>query len=608
MPEWQATTVGATAATPEPVELPGKPAAFAGDDAVRYVAELADPRSPAEDVAVLHLQGCYAHTEVELAGSVLGDPPTPRSHDVYFAPLRIPFYPAESCRIAVTCRSPTDRFGGLHDTDRVPEPDRVPAPWWAADLETHPLPFLDSLDVRPAVTDDGAVLHVSTTVVAADRREDRITYSLRPAGETATRGTMERATVETDGPGKTTVEHEIEVLDPALWWPRERGKQHRYTLKASLGESERTVTTGIRDVERDGETLRVNGEPITVRGVNLTTADVADVERALDCNANLVRGHAHVLPPAVYAACDEAGLLVWQDLPLTGPGGFDVDRGRELGAALGRVYGRHPSLAVTTVHDEPTDAFAAGLGSGPLDSLRRRWRAWRTEYDTGPAVRVAEALPAEIPCFPVVGDPGTGSEARRLFPGWDYGEAGDASALVERGPTAVVAEFGAGSLGSGDPSEAADFDRAKHDRHVAGDRDASQAYQARVIGTVASALRRGGVGGIVYSLRDTDAAGLGVYTADGEPKPAQATLAGAFEPLQAFLSEDGRVVVRNELPASVEAELAWEVGDASGTASISVAAGDRWDGDPLPPASDDPTATLEVRTDAGTVTRTVERG
>jgi hypothetical protein len=605
MPEWHASTVGETAPTPEPVELPGKPTAFAGDDAVRYVAELDDPRSADEDVAVLHLDGCYAHAEVEIAGSVLGET-GPISHDVYFAPRRIPFYPAEPCRIAVTCRSPTDRFGGLHDTDRVPEAERVPAPWWAADVETHPLPFVDSLDVRPAVTDDGAVLHVSTTVVAAERCTERITYSLRPTGDTPTRGTMERATVETDGPGKTTVEHEIEVFDPALWWPRERGTQHRYTLKASLGESDRTVTTGIRDVERDGGTLRINGEPITVRGVNLTTADAADVERALECNANLVRGHAHVLPPDVYAACDEAGLLVWQDLPLSGVGEFDVDRGRELAAALGRVTGRHPSLAVTSVHDEPTDAFGAGVGSGWLDSLRRRWRAWRTEYDAGPAERVAEALPDGVPCFPVVGDPGTGSEARRLFPGWDYGEAADAQALIERGTPDVVAEFGAGSLGSGDPVHAADFDRTKHDRYVDGDRDTSQAYQARVVETVASAVRRANVGGVVYSLRDTGAAGMGVYTDDGEPKPAQAALSDAFEPLQAFPTDDGRVVVVNDLPAAVDAELAWESGEAAGTESIAVDAGGRWVSDRITPAGDATTVTFEVRTDVGTVTNTVE--
>ncbi len=608
MLEWHATTVGATASAPEPVELPGKPAAFAGDDAVRYVAEPDDPRSGDEDVAVLHLDGCYAHAEVELAGSTLGGPSTPISHDIYFAPLRIPFYPAESCRIAVTCRSPTDRFGGLHDTDRVPEPDRVPAPWWAADLETHSLPFVDSIDVDPEVTDDGAILHVSTTVVAAGPQEERITYSLRPEGDNSTRGTMERATIQTKGAGKTTIEHEIEVFDPALWWPRERGRQPRYTLKASLGESERAVTTGIRDVERDGGRLRINGEPVTIRGVNLTTADTADVQRALECNANLVRGHAHVLPPEMYAACDEAGLLVWQDLPLIGTGEFEVDRGRELAAALGRVYGRHPSFTVTAVHDEPTNVFAEGLGSGWLDSLRRRWRTWRTAYDAGPATRVAEALPDDIPCFPVVGDIGTGSEARRLFPGWDYGDAEDVQELLERGAPAVVAEFGAGSVGSGDPAGAADFDQPKHDRHVDGGRDASQAYQAHVVESIASSLRRAGVGGVVYSLRDTDTAGMGVYTADGEPKQAQAALSDALEPLQAFLTDDGRVVVRNDLPADVDAELAWKSGEMAGTESITVGAGERWEGDPLPPTGEGTPISLQVRTDAGTVSNTVERG
>lgn len=607
--EWHATTVGAVSPTPEPVALPGKPAAFAGDGAVRYVTELDDPRSDDEEVAVLHLHGCYAHVEVELSGAVLGQPTAPISHDAYFAPLRIPFRPTEEVRLAVTCEAPTDRFGGLHDTDRVPPAERVPAPWWRADLETHPLPFVDRVDVRPTLTDEGATLHVRTTVVAAEQLEERITYSLKPAGDHATRGMMERAAVETAGPGKTTVEHTIDVRDPALWWPRGHGDQHRYTLSASLGDSERAVTTGICRVERDGGSLRVNGEPVRIRGVNLNAADPADVDRAVDCNANLVRAHAHVLPPAVYEACDAAGLMVWQDLPLTGPGGFDADRGRELAAALGAAYGHHPSLAVASVHDEPTRAFAEGLGSGLVDSLRLRWRAWRTDYDPEPAERVAEAVPDGIPTFAAVGDPGTGASARRLFPGWDYADAADAASLLDRYPGDVVAAFGAGSIGDGD--EAADFDSAKHDARVDGDADASRTYQADVVETVAAALRRVGRGAIAYSLRDTDSAGMGVYTVDGEAKPGAAALARAFEPVQAFLvspaASESAIVVCNDAPAAIDADVEWTAGDASGTESVPVEAGERREAGPIeiPPGAE--AVELTVRTDAGATSNEYDR-
>ena len=608
--EWRATRVGAGSGAAETVQVPGRPSAFADADAVRYVAEVEDPLDGGDEVAVLHLNGCYAHATVELSGSVLGPRETPISHDAYFAPLRIPFRPTDEVRIAVTCEAPRDRFGGLHDTDRVPRAAGVPAIWWAADLETNPLPYVDRVTVRPALTDEGARLHVRTTVVAEEQLEERVTYSLKPAGDLSTRGTMERATVETAGPGATTVEHTIDVRDPALWWPRGHGEQHRYTLRASLGESEYAVTTGIRSVARTDDGLRVNGEPVPVRGVNLTTADPADVERAAACNANLVRAHAHVLPPAVYEACDEAGLMVWQDLPLTGPGAFDVDRGRDLARAVAETYRHHPSLAVAGVHDEPTAAFADGLGSGFLDSLRLRWRAWRTDYDGAPAERVGEAVPDWLPVFPAVGDPGTGTAARRLFPGWDYATAADAPTLLDRYPAEVLAEFGAGAAGAGEIAGAADLDRAKYDAHAHGD-DESLAYQASVLEAVAAAGRIAGVGTIAYSLRDTDGAGMGVYDVDGGEKPGASALAQAFEPVQAFLvspeSGTSEVVVCNDLPTALSAELHWETGGQSGSESISVGAGERWRGGPIElPAGE--AVTLEVRTDAGSVANEYHRG
>ena len=612
--EWRATAPGSDAEAV--VDLPGRPAAFAGADAVRYVAEFDDPRSGDDDVAVLSLDGCFAHTEVEVAGSILGPGETDTvTHDAYFAPLRVPFRPAEQERVAITCEAPRDRFGGLFDSDAVPDDAAVPGVWWRADLETESLPYVEDVSVTPERTADGATLHVRTTVVTGEAIDERLTYSLKPAGDLSTRGTMDRASVETDGPGRTTVEHTVEVRDPALWWPRGHGDQHRYTLRAKLEDSEHTVTTGIRSVTREDGDLLVNGERVPIRGVNLLTAATEDVERALDCNATLVRAHAHVVPPAVYEACDEAGLLVWQDLPLTGPGDFDAERATALGTRLVHARSHHPALATLAVHDDPTDAFADGLGAGFLDGLRRRWRAWRSGYDANAAERVAADLPDAVPVVPVVGDPGVATDARRLYPGWDYGEATDAAALLARYPAAVVAEFGAGALGADGADETiAGFDRAKHAARVsdAEDVEASQQYQSAVVGTVAEAFRREGQDAILYALRDTDSGGMGVYTVEGNPKQAKTALASAFEPLQAFLTRpdagSSPVVVCNDGPNAVGADLRWSAGDASGSRSVEVDAGETWEGEPIDLPADGSPVTLTLETGDRSTENVYERG
>jgi beta-mannosidase len=581
--EWQATEVTEGASEGMVVSVPGKPADFAGSDAVRYKTTFEDPREPGDDVAVLELCGLYAHSEIEVTGRRL-DGEGVLEHDTYFTPVRIPFEPYEDNDLVVTCHAPRDRFGGLHDTDLVPDSDCVPGIWWGATLETHELPFIDTIDVHPEMTDEGVRLHVQTTVVTDEQLSERITYSLKPEGDLKTRGMMERASVETDGPGKTTVEHTIDVRDPALWWPRELGEQNRYTLRAKLDETEHTVTTGICDVTCEDGHVVVNGEPLPIRGVNLLTADQADVQRALDVNANLVRAHAHVVPDSFYEQCDQEGLLVWQDLPLTGPGAVDTDRGVTLAEQLPRQYARHPSLAVYGVHDDPVERFTDGLGSGFFDRLRLRWRAWRTSYDPTPAETIANALPEHRPVFPVIGGPGLDSDAGSYYPGWDYGNAGDIDTLLARYPVEVVAEFGAGALADEDVENAAGFDAAKHATRAEGVED-SQAYQAAVLSTVTERLRQSGVGAIAFALRDTDSAGPGVYSHDGTPKAGRDALATAFVPVQVFLADpspgESKVVVVNDRPRSLSTMVEWAAGEESGELDVTVQSTDRWTGGPI---------------------------
>lgn len=598
--EWEATTPGGTDS--RSVRLPGRPASVAGADSVRYETAFADPRDRGDDVAVLELRGLYAHSEVQVGGDRVGGS-GPVEHGCYFRPLRIPFRPEPETELAVTCHAPRDRFGGLHDTDLVPDSAAVPGIWWDVSLESKSLPYIESIDAEPEVTADGAKLHLRTTVVTGAAVDERITYSLRPADEHQTRGTMERASADTDGPGKTVFQHTVDVGDASLWWPRELGEQHLYELRAKLAQSVHRIRTGICNTTvRDGRLL-VNGEPVPIRGVNLLTDDEMDVDRALELNANLVRAHAHVLPEELYTRCNEKGLLVWQDLPLTGPGGFDTDRGKEVARTLARQYGRNPSLAVYGVHDNPVDAFADGLGSGFLDRLRLRWRAWRSSYDDGPANAIAGELPGTRAVFPVVAGPGVGADAGAYYPGWEYGDPDDIDSLLDRYPADIVAEFGAGALAAdagNARSAVAGFDWGKHDRHVSGGVAASQAYQATVFRTVIEQLRRSQTGSIAFALRDTDTAGMGVFSRNGSRKAAADVIEEAYRPLQAFLVTPGRtesdVIVVNDTPRGRSVTLKWEAGGNGGSFTLTIDAGGRSTAGPIeiPGAADSVQLTVSV--------------
>ena len=554
------------------VALPGQPDRFVGAETVAYRTTFSDPRGGDGTRSVLELRGLFAHARVWCNGEFLG------RHDAYFVPARFEFEPTDENELIVECRSPTDRFGGVHDTDFVREDQRVPAIWWGAEVNTFPDTFLADLTISPRVSGDSASIDATVTVDAAEAIDDRITFSVRPEGFRGG-GMMERAQVTAEAGERVTVERAIDVRDPSFWWPRGNGPQHYYTVRAKLGDSERVASTGLRTITYGDDGLQVNGVRIAARGFNVLPGDdhEADVSAAIEANANLLRAHAHVPSRSFHRTCDEAGVLVWQDLPFTGPGGFDIDRATNLAEALSGEYGHHPSIVAFGIHDDPAEAFAEPLGTGRLDRYRFRWRTWRTSYDRTPADEVAEAFPDDRPVFPVSGEPGTGADAAHLYPGWRYGESDDVSWLLDRYPDlgTIVGEFGGGALVSGDAVETPGFEADVHARHVDGGVADSQAYQARVLKTVAEQLRRRGSHALAaFALRDTGEAGMGVLARGGTQKTGYDALAASYQPQVPVLNEyptPGSTVgatVINDTPDHLKTTVAWVAGGSENAVDV----------------------------------------
>ncbi|WP_447041700.1 glycoside hydrolase family 2 protein [Streptomyces sp. DSM 118878] len=185
--------------------------------------------------------------------------------------------------------------------------------------------------VRPLVTVDGARgrvelrVDIERTEAGADRP---LTALATVAGVTA------RADV--GGDGVTVV---LDVPDVRLWWPRGHGEQPLYDVELTLLAGEAPLDTwhrrvGFRTIELDrsadehgtGFTFVVNGERVFVRGVNWIPDDVLPsritperyrtrLEQTAAANVDLVRiwGGGIYEDDAFYDACDELGLMVWQD-------------------------------------------------------------------------------------------------------------------------------------------------------------------------------------------------------------------------------------------------------------------------------------------------------
>ena len=138
-------------------------------------------------------------------------------------------------------------------------------------------------------------------------------------------------------------------LDVELWWPNGLGAQPLYTLRCALVDEqgglldEVAVRVGFRRIvwepcegapsEADPWICVVNGQPLFLQGVNWTpirpnfadvTADqyrrLLTTYRDLGCTMLRVWGGAFLEKEVFYDLCDELGLLVWQEFPLSSSG------------------------------------------------------------------------------------------------------------------------------------------------------------------------------------------------------------------------------------------------------------------------------------------------
>lgn len=140
------------------------------------------------------------------------------------------------------------------------------------------------------------------------------------------------------GNAKSSVQ--LEITEPKLWWPNGYGEQPLYTVEVLLLQEEkileerkyriglRTVTVSTEKDQWGNEfAFAVNGQKIFAMGANyipedniLSRLNAGRTRRLIqDCaaaNFNCIRiwGGGYYPEDVLYDACDEYGILVWQDL------------------------------------------------------------------------------------------------------------------------------------------------------------------------------------------------------------------------------------------------------------------------------------------------------
>lgn len=222
--------------------------------------------------------------------------------------------------------------------------------------------------------------------------------------------------------GDSTVEVEIVVPKPRLWWPNGAGEAHLYQVTASVAIDGQNLdygplAHGLRTVALDNEpgrfAFRVNGQPVFAKGGNWIPCDalygrITDakletlVAEAAAANFNILRvwGGGRFERDAFFAACDRHGIMVWHDFmsacaPLPAHlDWFDQEFRREAEYQLRRLRS-HACLALWCGNNE-----VAGLMKWfkfPNADFRTD-PAWHLYYQTLP--ELARRLSPQIPYWP----------------------------------------------------------------------------------------------------------------------------------------------------------------------------------------------------------------
>jgi beta-mannosidase len=463
-----------------------------------------------------------------------------------------------------------------------PRPAPV-GPWRPISL--GPLPRLRVVrrDLRAACTDAGGALTVDVTMAAAG---DAV-----PSASVTVANETRPLTVERLGPGIVRLHGVVELESVERWWPHTHGGHTLHPVTVTVdGQSFELGRVGFRTIEVDrangGFGIAINGVPVFCRGACWTPTDAgraaspqgsmrATLEAARDAGMNMIRvpGTMTYEDEAFHDACDELGIMVWQDLmfanldyPATDVGFGELVK-QEVDQLIDRLRHRPSTTVVCGSSELEQQAAMMGVPIGDwhsplfehtlpeMISTRLNEVAWVPSAPTGGALpfhvdegvanyygvgaylqpltdarRSGVRFASECLAFANVPDDGTiglnDPQWKERVPrdsgaDWDFDDVRDHYLALLHGvdPAATRAN---------DP-----------DRYL----ELSRQVTGEVMAAVLTEWRRPGSscrGALILMLRDLwPSPGWGVIDSEGRPKSALRALAPVLAPLAVLICDEG---------------------------------------------------------------------
>jgi beta-mannosidase len=320
-----------------------------------FFTDLPAGQVPAGDPAIVHAEGLDYAGWVLVDGAVAGEfrgalvrhrfDLTKQLSDAEAHRLSFIFesVPPEQGQIGFTSRSRYFKPRYNYGWDWCPR--LVPVGVWdALTLVTGRTPA-DLVRVRTELADDLTTGRVTVTVDShVEGAEATVILSDPPGG---TPGPFTGIVDQPLRPGTNTLSFEVRNVRP--WFPNGLGEPALYSLSVKVAEATCANTLSydtpvgfkrVRWLPCEGAPpsaapwlCEVNGQPVFLQGVNWTPTaldyhsaedsayrTLINLYKEMGCNVLRVWGGAFLEKEIFWRLCDEAGLLVWQEFPLSSSG------------------------------------------------------------------------------------------------------------------------------------------------------------------------------------------------------------------------------------------------------------------------------------------------
>lgn len=279
-------------------------------------------------------------------------------------------------------------------------------------LQATPLVRIADIQVYPDIAARKALVKIAVVNAGVQAAEGKINMRAQSFNTSRKHNPAMVSAAYKVLPGDTAfAEAAIEMGRDMLLWDEFSPALYRLavTLQAPQGRQEQHTQFGMRNVSVDGQSIRINGRKVYLRGdlnncefplTGYAPMDIAGWKRVFATakahGLNHIRFHSWCPPEAAFAAADEAGMYLQPEGPSWPNHGTSVGDGRfidgylyeETGRML-RVYGNHPSFCMLAAGNEPAGRKQAAY----LDAYVQYWRAKdRRRIYTGASVAMSWPL------------------------------------------------------------------------------------------------------------------------------------------------------------------------------------------------------------------------